>query len=111
MLVPQQNLVNIIRMRRVAGEMVSQNLKDVPEAARVINIDIGDELIALPEEGHLQVSKMIVGLETVSILEPFETWGEVVQPSVNLVEQPGVDAVYHFFPKFLLNKCEKSISA
>ena len=103
--------MNIKRMRGVTREMVSENLKDVPEAAGVVNIYIGDELIAPPEEGHLQVSKMIVGLETVHILESLEPWGEVVQPSGNLVEQPGVDAVYHFFPKFPLDECEESISA
>jgi hypothetical protein len=53
MLVPQQNLMNIVRMCRAAGEMVPQNLKDVREASRVVNIDIGHALIALHEESHL----------------------------------------------------------
>jgi hypothetical protein len=52
MLVPHQNLMNVIRVCRAAGEMVSQNLKDVPESSRIVNIDVGHALIALHEESH-----------------------------------------------------------
>ena len=64
MLVPHQNLMNVIRMCRASGEVVFQNLKDVPEASRVVNIDIGHALVALHEKSKLEISVFLGRLET-----------------------------------------------
>jgi hypothetical protein len=58
-LVLHQNLMDVVRMCRAAGEVVSQDLKDVTKASGIVNINVGHALVALHKKSQLQVSKMI----------------------------------------------------
>ena len=64
MLVAHQNLVDVVRMCRAPGELVSQYLKDVTEATSIINVYVGDALVALHKKSQLQVSKAVIGFKT-----------------------------------------------
>ena len=51
MLMRHQDLMNIVGMRRLASEMILQYLKDMAQAACVVNVDIGNALVTLHKEG------------------------------------------------------------
>lgn len=50
-------------MRWVTGQFIPNDLKDVFDPGCIVNVDIGDIVIALREERQLEVSIMIGGLE------------------------------------------------
>ncbi len=52
-LVLHQNLVDVVRVCRAAGEMVFQNLKDVTKATGIVNVNVGHALVAFHKESQL----------------------------------------------------------
>ena len=67
-----QNLMNVVRVCRLPREMVLQHLKDVAQARSIVDVDIGDAVVALHKKCQLQVSEVIVGLETAGGFEVLE---------------------------------------
>jgi uncharacterized protein (AIM24 family) len=88
--------------------MVFQNLKDVPDASRIVNVNVSNALVAFHEESQLQVSKVVSGLEAARLGESDELSRQVVQGPGNLVKQPHVGAILHFLPQLFFDKREEA---
>lgn len=88
MLMLHQNLMNVVRVRWLAGEMVLQHLKDMAQAGGIVDVDVGDTIVAFHEKCKLQVSEVIVGLETAGRFEVLELSGKVMQAAVSRMKQP-----------------------
>lgn len=78
MLISHQNLMNVVRVCRLPREMVLQHLKDVAQAGGIVDVDVGDAVVALHKKCKLQVSEMIIGLETAGRFEILELSGKVM---------------------------------
>jgi hypothetical protein len=58
-----QDLVDVVRVRGPAGELVAQHLERMREAVGVIDVDVGDPGGVAGEERELQVALVIGCLE------------------------------------------------
>jgi hypothetical protein len=110
-LVLNQNLVDVVRMCRAAGEMISENLKDVAQATRIVNVDVGHTFVALHEESQLQVSEVISSLEAARRRKPNKLSRQMVEASGNLIKQSRVGAILHFLSQLLLYKREEAVTS
>ena len=63
MLMRQQDLMDVVRVRRTAGDVVARHLEHVAQARGIVDIDVGAAALAALEEGELQVAEGVVGLE------------------------------------------------
>ena len=60
-----ENLVNVVRMSWIAGQLILQHLEHVLDAGSIVDIDVGYAVTGLiHEECQLQVSVMVWRLET-----------------------------------------------
>ena len=77
-----EDLVDVGRVRRAAGELVAQHLKDVSESVGVIDVDVGDPFRPAREE-RLQVAA-ILALEVARGENPSGGWCSDPFTSLNI---------------------------
>ena len=67
LLIFEQNLVNVIRVGVLAGEERAQDLEDVLDTLRVVDIGIADELerLRVAKERQLEIAVQIKRLEAI----------------------------------------------
>src|SRR6266849_7551664 len=83
MLMLHKNFMNVVRVRWLTGEMVLQHLKDVVQASRVVDVDIGNTFVTFHEKRKLQVPKVVVSFKTAGWFEVFKLPRKVVQAAVD----------------------------
>jgi hypothetical protein len=54
-----ENLMDIERMRRFAGQMIAHDLKNMAQSRRIVDVDVRTTFSAVLEERHLQVPERI----------------------------------------------------
>ena len=84
---PQQNIVNDEGIGW-SSKLIFYHLKDMFEAASVININIDDALIALHEKCELKVSMVFTSLEASGIFETSKLRREMMQRTADWVKEP-----------------------
>src|SRR5262245_39017346 len=62
-LVGDEDLMDIERMCRSAGQMVAHDLKNMAQPCRIVDVDVGTTFGAVLEECHLQVPERVQRLE------------------------------------------------
>jgi hypothetical protein len=92
---PDENLVNVVGMGRVSGQLILQYLEDVLDAGGIIDVNVGYAVTGIiHEECELQVSVMVGRLETFRICKARR---RMMQTRVGRVEQTLQDTVLCFF--------------
>ena len=76
-----------VKVRRLACEMVFQHLKDMAQVSGIVDVDVGDALIAFHKKRKLQVAEAIFSLKTVGGLEVFELRLKMVERTADRVKK------------------------
>src|SRR5262245_17284438 len=108
-LIPQQNFVNIERVGFIAGDRMTQHLKDVFDALRVVNIGVHDEFkrSRFVEKCELQSPVEIGGLETVN---QHITGSRSMQDTIDFVKEIRGHTVLYLITQCRLSNGEEPVA-
>src|SRR5437773_4778750 len=100
--------MDIVRMRRFPEELVPQHLEDMLKAAGVVDINVGNRIITVHEEGQLHVAVAIRRLKTPGVSE---SRGWFMETLISLMEQTRIDVILRLLPKLFRHNREETISS
>src|SRR5687768_14830468 len=87
-LMRHEDLMDVERVRRVAGEVIAEHLKDMFQSRRIVDVDIRAALVAVLEERELKVAE---GIQRLVAARGKKSRRRLVERSVHRAEVVAVD--------------------